>query len=337
MDEAVVYDFPRVSIVIPAYNAQETIGQCLQSIKELNYPADKIETIVVDNGSTDSTFTIAEQYHVNILSEPDLHVGALRNKGAQIANCEALAFTDSDCLVSKDWLDTAIRYLSMRGKSNISKSSSIGIVTGRISIPKKSTWVERAWAMNRGRRQNDKLIGWASSMNMVIKKRIFEEVGGFSDELITCEDVDLSSKVINTGDSILYTEKMQITHLGEAKTFVSLYRKEFWRGKGGVRMLWRNRYNCRRWIHSLQIFCFWAAMLGIFFSIVFLSPNGFLLSMIGLFFLPLLRATNISLKSGNVTHFFELISVWLVYYFARSSSFFLSALQIGINCAKKMF
>ena len=101
-------NLPKVSIIIPSLNAQDTIKECLESIKLLNYPKDKIETVLVDNGSNDNTLDIAKHYNVRILSEPNLKVGGLRNRGAEVTTYEVLAHTDSDCILDRNWLCNSV-------------------------------------------------------------------------------------------------------------------------------------------------------------------------------------------------------------------------------------
>ena len=103
---------PLVSIIIPALNAENTIKDCLNSIKQLDYPDLKIEVIVVDNGSDDKTADIAMQFGAKVLYKPDLNVGGLRNAGAKVSSGDILAFTDADCVVEKDWLSQISRSLS---------------------------------------------------------------------------------------------------------------------------------------------------------------------------------------------------------------------------------
>src|SRR3954465_8594010 len=80
------------SVIIPTYNEERFIRQCLDSIRAQRVAADQVEIVVVDNGSIDRTLTICQEYTNRILSHPELRVGAMRNQGAASATGHVLAF-----------------------------------------------------------------------------------------------------------------------------------------------------------------------------------------------------------------------------------------------------
>ena len=101
--------WPSVTVVVPAYNSQETIAGCIESLVNLHYPREKLEIIVADNGSRDSTVAIASRYPVRVLREEQRGAAAARNCGIREARGEYIAFTDSDCQVAPDWLHELVR------------------------------------------------------------------------------------------------------------------------------------------------------------------------------------------------------------------------------------
>ena len=91
--------YPLISIIIPAYNAGDTIERCVKSALSQTYPS--IEVIVVNDGSTDSTAEILKRFeNITITSQKNKGVSAARNAGLKIASGEYLTFVDSD-----DYLD----------------------------------------------------------------------------------------------------------------------------------------------------------------------------------------------------------------------------------------
>ena len=94
---------PKISVVICAYNAERTMQACLEALQELRYP--NHEVIVVNDGSTDATLAIAEQFpFIRLLSHENRGLSAARNTGIAAATGDLVAFTDSDCVVDPDWL-----------------------------------------------------------------------------------------------------------------------------------------------------------------------------------------------------------------------------------------
>lgn len=114
---------PFVSIVVPAYNEEKFIGDCLESLSNLSYPKCRYEIIVVDNCSKDNTATIAESMGAIVIRNAIGKVGAVRNQGATVARGEILAFIDADCIAGKNWLKSAIDKL---------KDPTVGAVGGCI-------------------------------------------------------------------------------------------------------------------------------------------------------------------------------------------------------------
>jgi len=94
-----------MSVIVPAYNAQDTLGSCLAALQAQSLPRDRYEVIVVDDGSTDRTADIARQYGARLLHQPNAGPAAARNRGAQAARGEILLFTDADCSPARDWIE----------------------------------------------------------------------------------------------------------------------------------------------------------------------------------------------------------------------------------------
>ncbi|MGA7762788.1 MAG: glycosyltransferase, partial [Candidatus Binataceae bacterium] len=95
-------EHPKASIVVPAYNAAATLGECLDSLAHLNYP--DYEIIVVDDGSSDSTGEVAARTGVRVLRAEHRGLAAARNSGIQAAAGSCVAFIDADARADSDWL-----------------------------------------------------------------------------------------------------------------------------------------------------------------------------------------------------------------------------------------
>lgn len=101
--------FPLVSIIIPTLNSSATLARCLDSIRNQDYPADRLEILVCDGGSSDDTRSIAQHYHARILENPLQTGEAGKSVGLKNATSELIGFIDSDnFLTSSDWLSRMI-------------------------------------------------------------------------------------------------------------------------------------------------------------------------------------------------------------------------------------
>jgi len=99
-------DLPSISIVIPTYNSERTLAQCLESIVRQDYPRGKIEIIIADGGSKDKTLEIAEKFSVDRILHNPLRIGeAGKAVGVEAAKNEIMLLQDSDNILDRqDWL-----------------------------------------------------------------------------------------------------------------------------------------------------------------------------------------------------------------------------------------
>ena len=94
----------KVSVIVPAYNAQKTIGQCIDALLAQTYPRESYEVIVVDDGSTDGTADVVKAYPVKYLYQRNQGPATARNIGVREAQGEIILFTDSDCVPFDNWI-----------------------------------------------------------------------------------------------------------------------------------------------------------------------------------------------------------------------------------------
>ncbi|ULA64037.1 MAG: Putative glycosyltransferase [Nitrospira sp.] len=99
---------PFISIVIPTYNRPDQLAACLRACSRLDYPRDRCEVIVVDDGGGAPLDEAVKPFHglltLTLLRQENAGPAAARNKGAVEAAGEVLIFTDDDCMPASDWL-----------------------------------------------------------------------------------------------------------------------------------------------------------------------------------------------------------------------------------------
>lgn len=93
-----------ISVIIPTFNEEENIAQCLVSLTHQTLPRSEYEIIVVDGGSKDATREIAEKYADKVFIQTSKKVGGARNDGVKAAKGEIIATTDADCILPPHWI-----------------------------------------------------------------------------------------------------------------------------------------------------------------------------------------------------------------------------------------
>ncbi|HXN53033.1 MAG TPA: glycosyltransferase [Candidatus Acidoferrum sp.] len=222
------------SIIIPALNEEHVIGQCLNSIARLEFPRQKFEIIVVDNGSSDRTREIAESYHeavnITVLLHPKINISSLRNAGAAASNGEYLIFLDADMVVHEHWLQRAAKLFV---------SSKAEIIGGFYEVPENSSWVARVW-FTRKMKEVNLSPSYAASGNLMIRRSQFDAIGGFDESLATSEDCDFCCRARALGLSIAQYRTIAVVHLGSPQTLQTFFRREIWHGSSVFRVFLLN-------------------------------------------------------------------------------------------------
>jgi len=222
-------EFPRISVIVPVYNAQETLRDCVHSLLELNYPRDKLEIILIDNASTDETAEIAKQYSldIQILYEAKRGPAATRNRGILNAKGEIIAFTDSDCVVDRDWLRNLVPAL---------KEHRVGIAGGRILSRRPCNTIEQFGEEihDHGKAIDVYKPPYVISMNWMSRRAVITEVGLFDESFIRNEDVDLSHRIFQAGYGFVHEPRAIVYHANE-RTLSGLFREGYLHGFYSVR------------------------------------------------------------------------------------------------------
>lgn len=216
-----------VSFIVPAFNEELYIGQCLESIiRQTEHSEIPVELIVVDSNSTDKTADIAKKFSNQVLSNTVKgNPSITRNIGARHAQYSILCFIDGDCILADNWIERLITTFS---------DKKIGAYGGPILSPENGNWVEKAWAPTESPaflKSNSALAG----ANFSIRKDLFESLRGFNEDLISAEDDDLSKRVINSGSEICYDSRQSVVHLGYPKSLAGILKKQIWHGSSQIR------------------------------------------------------------------------------------------------------
>src|SRR4029450_1606055 len=104
--------YPSFTVVVPVRNGEATIRACIESLVAQQYPADRFDIIVVDNGSTAGTAQIVAPYPLTVVQCDTLGPSPARNAGVWHARGEIVAFTDADCVADTGWIAALARAFS---------------------------------------------------------------------------------------------------------------------------------------------------------------------------------------------------------------------------------
>ena len=200
----------KISVVIPVLNDEKKIEKCLEAVfNQTIYP---IEVVVVDGHSSDRTVINAMKFPIKLVYENFGTVGGARQVGIENAIGDYIAFTDSDCIPEKNWLENLLKEF---------QTDIVGVGGGIRNIG-KGIWEESiSLAL-------DSFLGSANSVqDRVLKKKMFVKsisgcnsmyrkndllnMGGFNVRYSFNEDTDINRRLLKTGQ-ILYTPEAIVLH-----------------------------------------------------------------------------------------------------------------------------
>lgn len=218
--------YPFVSVIIPVRNRPDDIAACLRSLRELDYPEDKLEIIVVDDASIDQTPDVVSRFPVRLLRlQQHRQAPYCRNLAARQARGELLAFIDSDCLADSAWLRELVPAF---------KDKTLGAVGGIVDSYSHENGLDRYEKVKSSLRisshfrrseHNDPFF-YLPSCNLLVRRDLFLQLGGFNEELVVGEDVDLCWRMRKRGDHIEYWPLGRVDHKHRNK-LIAFCRRRF--------------------------------------------------------------------------------------------------------------
>lgn len=193
-------------MIVPVRNGAAVIGPCVESILQSRYGRERLQVIVVDNGSSDPTLDVLGDFQndIEIVRENRVGPGAARNAGLRVAEGDIVAFTDADCVVDPGWVDALVTAHGVSGD----------VIGGRIlSLPGANKIAQF------GERIHDHRFAiefchppYTITMNLAVTASALREVGGFDNRFLRGEDVDLSYRLRDLGCRFAYEPEAIIYH-----------------------------------------------------------------------------------------------------------------------------
>lgn len=208
---------PSVSIIIPAYNEEKIIKGCVHSLLQQTY--NNIEIHIVDDESTDSTWSILEELRRNNPSKLKTYQfgkvgpGKARNKIALASSSDILAFMDADCEAFDDWIEKLVESF------NSSDADSVG---GPHWAPPQSNAFQKSVesfftkfsGLTSFYKQESETVETDHNplCNVAYRREAFQKLGGFREDLFPGEDYDFDWRLKQGGGKVLYNPKARVYH-----------------------------------------------------------------------------------------------------------------------------
>jgi len=205
---------PLISFFVPSYNEEDTLEETVMSLVNLDYPENKKEIIIINDGSKDRTLEIArilekKYFFVRVLNKSNSGKASSLNQALKIAKGELIAVVDADSYPRKDSVLKMVGHFDEKG---------VSAVTSRVLVKNKKNYLENfqvwdysiiAWTR--------KLLDFVDSVYVtngplsIYKKSVLKKLGGFDTKNLT-EDIEITWHMLSEGyktrmsyDAIVYT------------------------------------------------------------------------------------------------------------------------------------
>jgi len=214
----------RTSVIIPAYNAEKLLPECLRSLVDQTVPRDQYEIIVVDDGSTDGTAQVARSFlEVRVISQKNQGPAAARNNGVREAMADIVLFTDSDCVPERDWMEQMLKPFN--------QDPGLAGVKGRYLTKQRelvARFVQAEYQDKYRLLEKHREIDFIDTYSAGYRRNVFLRYGGYDTSFpVACaEDVELSFRMSNGGERMIYAPRAVVYHRHPDR-WVAYFRKKY--------------------------------------------------------------------------------------------------------------
>lgn len=224
---------PFFSIVIPTYNRSDRLKNCLGAIAQLDYPRDRFEVIVVDDGSQNSMEPVIAPFrsliHLRLIRQDNAGPAKARNVGAATANGTFLVFTDDDCTPTIDWL-TALEARFAQFPNSLVGGYTLNALPENLYSTASQSLIDYLYQYYSPEQNSSTFF---ASNNFALPTQRFQEIGGFdtSFPLAAGEDREFCDRWSCHGYPMVYAPEAQVYH-AHYLTLFKFWRQHFNYGRG---------------------------------------------------------------------------------------------------------
>lgn len=235
---------PTISIVIPTFNRPTKLAACLEACANLDYPRDRFDIIVVDDGGHEALQGLVARFQgrvtVGLLRQANAGPAAARNRGAAAAEGEFLAFTDDDCAPAPQWLQALATELIASPGCAVG-GHTVNVLTDNLYSKASQLVVSYLFSYYNAEPQAARFF---PSCNMALPAERFRAIGGFDETYprAAAEDRDLCDRWLDYGYRMVYAAGALVCHAHDL-TFRTFLRQQLQYGQGAF---WFHRSRTRR-------------------------------------------------------------------------------------------
>jgi len=323
---------PFVSLVIPMRNEGDHIRPCLEAALAQDYPAERMEILVVDGCSTDRSREVVAHYaqrhpHLRLLDNPRRTTPAALNVGIQAARGKYIARIDAHTVVATDYVRQCVALLESSGAANVGgQMRPVGRTAMGHAVALSTT---SRFGVGDARFHYDAREQYVDTVYMgAFRREIFDQVGLFDEELIRNQDYELNIRIRKAGGKIVLSPKV-VSHYTPRSSLPALWRQYFEYGYWKVRTLQKHPTSLR-WRQALP-----PLFVGTFFGSLLLGllwlPARWLFALVaGCYLLANLAASTIAARRGGWHYLPLLPAVFAAIHFAWGLGFLAGVARILI-------
>ncbi|MFA5276245.1 MAG: glycosyltransferase family 2 protein [Candidatus Omnitrophota bacterium] len=211
---------PLVSVITVNYNGRDFLKDCFSSLLALEYPPDRLEIIMVDNGSKDGSIAYMKKYFpkVILLKNSENNYTKSNNLGIKHAGGEYIVFINNDVRVDKRWLIHLVRFAQKSPRVGVVGSKILSMDSRLETVGHREDpnfyWGNIGWASrDQGRHDNIKEVPSICGCSVLYKKECLKNIGLFDEDFnMYLEDVDMAIRCKKRGWKLAVCTKSIIYH-----------------------------------------------------------------------------------------------------------------------------
>ena len=290
-----------VSFIIPTFNEKDIIVETLTQLHRFA-PAVAYEVIIVDNGSLDDTYQLAQHYNDTVLSCPTGSIATVRNHGVKTSKGQILVFLDADVKLTQLWQENIADTIKKITAEPL-------LITGsRCSPPENNNNLNTHWFSLLVENNSPTYI---NSGHLIVSRILFDKITGFNDSLRTAEDHDFCVRGTQAGAHIKSNPDLKVIHDGYPTTYTGFIKRERWHGRQDFENLTALLNSKVALVTCLHLTILCSSLALTFHFGVVLGVSSYMLNMslisIGLTYYKFNKNTLKSLMKTSLIHYFYII------------------------------